>query len=69
MISPQVKQAVADYLDNRAITRPQRLPNFLEADLPPAEMWRFCAVIVSDLDIIAHSNGSDWIRSDTGAAI
>ena len=40
-----------------------------EADLPPAANWQYHMVLVTDLDIPAHSNGTDWIRSDTGAAI
>jgi hypothetical protein len=39
------------------------------ADLPPAASWQYHMVLVTDLDIPAHSNGTDWIRSDTGAAI
>jgi hypothetical protein len=40
-----------------------------EADLPPAANWPDHALKVSDLDIVAVSNGTSWIRQDTGAAI
>lgn len=39
------------------------------ADLPPAENWPNGVLRVADLDILAVSNGSAWIRQDTGAAI
>lgn len=48
---------------------PGKLFTCLEADLPAASSFYYCALLVSDLDVIAHSNGVDWIRSDTGAAI
>ena len=39
------------------------------ADLPPAGDWPDAVVRVSDLNILAVSDGSAWIRQDTGAAI
>ena len=39
------------------------------ADLPPAANWPNGVLRVSDLDILAVSNGIAWIRQDTGAAI
>ncbi len=41
----------------------------LEANLPDAAAYRTSVILVSDLNVLAHSDGSDWIRSDTGAAI
>jgi hypothetical protein len=41
----------------------------LEAGLPPAADWTNFAVWVSDLSVAAVSDGTDWIRLDTGAAI
>lgn len=38
-------------------------------DLPPAANWPNGVLRVSDLDILAVSNGVAWIRQDTGAAI
>lgn len=37
--------------------------------LPPAADWPNGVLWISDLDILAVSNGSAWIRQDTGAAI
>jgi len=39
------------------------------ADLPPPGAWPWRVVAVSDLNILAHSDGSHWIRQDTGGAI
>lgn len=38
-------------------------------DLPPATEWPSCILRISDLDILAVSNGVAWIRQDTGVAI
>ncbi len=40
-----------------------------QADLPPAADWPDHALKVSDLNIIAFSDGTDWVRADTGVAI
>lgn len=40
-----------------------------EANLPPPADFKDCVLLVRDLNILAHSDGSDWIRQDTGAAI
>lgn len=40
-----------------------------QAKLPPASDWPQCVVLVSDLGVLAASNGSAWIRQDTGASI
>lgn len=68
-MSPQDKREVMDLIAQRAVTLPVKLPEFLTAMLPPAAPWRGHAVIVSDISIIAHSDGADWIRQDTGVAI
>jgi hypothetical protein len=39
------------------------------AGLPPAAAHPRTLVLVTDLDILAHSNGANWIRQDTGAVI
>ena len=38
-----------------------------QAGLPPAASYPQTLVLVSDLNILAHSNGINWIRQDTGA--
>ena len=37
--------------------------------IPPAEQWVNCVLRITDLDILAVSNGARWIRQDTGAPI
>lgn len=39
------------------------------AKLPPAASYPMTVVLVSDLNILAHSDGVHWIRQDTGAVI
>lgn len=39
------------------------------ADLPPPADWPNGVLKVSDLNILAVSDGSAWIRQDTGAPI
>ena len=40
-----------------------------QAGLPPAAAWPQSLVLVTDLNILAHSDGAHWIRQDTGAVI
>ena len=40
-----------------------------QAKLPPATSYPQCVALVSDLNILAHSNGGHWLREDTGAVI
>jgi alpha-D-ribose 1-methylphosphonate 5-triphosphate synthase subunit PhnH len=40
-----------------------------QAKLPPAAAYPNCLALVSDLNILAHSDGVHWIRQDTGAVI
>lgn len=49
--------------------QPTLVAAFTAAGLPPAASWLNGVVRVSDLDILAVSNGAAWIRQDTGAAI
>jgi len=39
------------------------------AGLPPAADHPHTLVLVTDLNILAHSDGAHWIRQDTGAVI
>lgn len=41
----------------------------VQAGLPPAASYPNCVALVSDLNILAHSDGIHWIRQDTGAVI
>jgi hypothetical protein len=40
-----------------------------QARLPPASAYPNCVALVSDLNILSHSDGAHWIRQDTGAVI
>ena len=40
-----------------------------QAKLPPAASYAQCVALVSDLNVLAHSDGAHWIREDTGAVI
>lgn len=48
---------------------PQPAYAVTKAKLPPAATFPSCIALVSDLDVLATSNGTAWIRSDTGAPI
>lgn len=50
-------------------TKPHRVCALLQADLPPAGDWTNCIAWVSDIPALAVSDGTDWIRTDTGAPI
>jgi hypothetical protein len=41
----------------------------VQAKLPPAASYARCVALVSDLNVLAHSDGAHWIREDTGAVI
>lgn len=47
--------------------QPTRFASVLQADLPPAASWPFAAIYVSDLDTLAISTGSTWVRADGSA--
>jgi hypothetical protein len=40
-----------------------------QGDLPAASAHPHTLVLVTDLNILAHSDGANWIRQDTGAVI
>ena len=40
-----------------------------QTGLPPPAEHPHTVVLVTDLNILAHSDGSHWIRQDTGAVI
>jgi hypothetical protein len=48
---------------------PVRLWSCPSTALPSPARYPDCMVRVSDLDVLACSNGGAWIRQDTGAAI
>lgn len=48
---------------------PMPLFGVTQAALPPAARHPRTLVLVTDLNILAHSDGVHWIRQDTGAVI
>jgi hypothetical protein len=48
---------------------PQPVYAIAQAKLPPAASYPNCVTLVSDLNILAHSDGTHWRREDTGAVI
>ena len=48
---------------------PMPLCALAQAGLPPAGNHPQSLVLVTDLNILAHSDGVHWIRQDTGAVI
>jgi hypothetical protein len=49
--------------------QPVRLPNFTTAKLPDAEAYIYCAVYNTTINRICVSDGTNWIRQDTGATV
>jgi hypothetical protein len=48
-------------------TRPQLLPRLTSADLPNAADWPYCLVALTDINTVAMSTGSAWVRADGSA--
>jgi hypothetical protein len=75
LIPANLPPDLADYLqglDDRlwsleAPQQPGRLYACTKADLPSAAGFVNCVARATDLDILVVSNGSNWIRQDTGA--
>ncbi len=70
--APQALQAYLMDVDTRlrALETPDKpVPVLPVSELPPAASWPSCVVRYTPLDVLAVSNGTSWIRQDTGAAI
>lgn len=39
------------------------------ANMPPAADFKDCILRNTTLDVLAYSNGTNWLRADTGAII
>jgi hypothetical protein len=48
---------------------PQPAFAIAQASLPPAAAYPNSIVLITDLGVLAHSDGLHWIREDTGAPI
>jgi hypothetical protein len=63
-------QAIVDAIGElQRPSKPVIVAAVRRADLPPAAGWPNGVLRVSDLDILAVSNGAAWIRQDTGGPI
>lgn len=72
--SPQAPRWFQDFLIglNRELASvgPVRLPEYADsAALPSASAYRSHAVFKKDIDMICISDGANWRRVDTGAAV
>ena len=66
----KIKKAVADAIrELQHPGKPVNVAGVRRTDLPPAADWPNGVLRVSDLDILAVSNGAAWIRQDTGGPI
>lgn len=61
-----IHDAVADLITP---AEPKPVCTVTQAKLPPAAAYPRCVALVSDLNILAHSDGLHWIRQDTGGVI
>lgn len=61
-----LREAVLDLANG---VRPSQIYACALLALPPPTDWTGCVLRVTDLNILAVSNGAAWIRQDTGAAI
>lgn len=54
----------------QAPTKPSQLWVCASSALPrPASNWAGCVASLSDLPTLAMSNGTNWVRVDTGAVL
>ena len=68
-LRPLLKSICEAIAELQAPSAPSPVFAVAQSGLPPAASYPDCVVLVSDLDILAHSDGAHWIRQDTGAAI
>ncbi len=70
--APANLQAYLMDVSNRlqALETPEKpVSLYATSTLPPAADWPSCALLYSPLGVVAVSDGSAWVRQDTGAAI
>ena len=72
-IPAELRPVLAEVLEGLREFAAPRSPTALFActasGLPPAGAWPQCLLLVSDLNILAHSDGVRWIRQYTGGVI
>jgi hypothetical protein len=70
---PQLSEFLSD-LDERLAAlegagNPVLVPAFTTALMPSATLWKNRVILNTTLNILAHSDGTNWKRQDTGASI
>lgn len=68
-LPPGLYDMQRDLAEQMQPTKPHAVCALAQADLPPAASWPNCLAWVSDLLVLAVSDGTAWRRTDTGAAI
>jgi len=68
-LAPLLDELRTAVLELQTPTQPTALFACATADMPPAADWPGTVLRNTTLDILAVSNGTGWIRQDTGAAI
>lgn len=64
MIDPILKADLERDFVSRSPKRPQKLAEFVAAELPPAADWPWCVVAVTDKNCVGISTGATWLRAD-----
>ncbi|MDO8408888.1 MAG: hypothetical protein Q7S93_02335 [Phenylobacterium sp.] len=72
-VPPALRPLVGELVEAVRVLREPGAPTRIfacdAADLPPAKAWPQTLVLVADLSTLAVSNGSAWVRQDTGAIL
>lgn len=74
MIFPPEQQAYIDALEARIAelenpNGPKKVFASTTANMPSAADFYQCVLLNTTLNILAHSDGTNWKREDTGASI
>lgn len=74
MIFPPDQQAYIDALEARIAelenpASPRKVFASTTANMPAAAAYYQCVLLNTTLNILAHSDGTNWKREDTGASI
>ena len=69
ILAPLLEDLRNAVLELQTPTQPHAVFACASADMPPAEDWLNCVLRNTTLNVLAVSDGSAWIRQDTGAAI
>ena len=68
-LRPLLAEIVESLRAAKAPSAPTPIFACASSALPPPSAWPRTILLVSDLNILAHSDGTHWIRQDTGGVI